>query len=411
MNRNPPLIRRLLAGLVLVTAILAGCTGDQASTPITASGFLEGQEVTVAPEISGRIAEMRVDRGDVVRAGDVLVRLDDALLQSQRLEAEAGLAAAQANLAHVTAGPRPEEIDAARAAVAQAEAERDGADQAVLHAQEMISSPLAIDAEIDAACTQVALAEQAVELAEAELAEAELYHGLAVGTGGDGERAADLVLQASQAGLAQAEAELAGARQYLNALWAIRSDPLALEARLHAAETEHRMAEARVDAAQAALDELEAGPTAEQVALADAQVAQAQAAVHLVDAQIAQLTLTAPIDGIVSSRGGQAGETATAGLPLLTIADLDQVTLVIYIPENRVGLVQVGQAVSVRVDAFPDRTFEGRVATIAGEAEFTPRNVQTQEERVNLVFAVDVHLDNPDNLLKPGMPADATVEP
>ncbi|MFQ6102319.1 MAG: HlyD family secretion protein [Anaerolineae bacterium] len=109
------------------------------------------------------------------------------------------------------------------------------------------------------------------------------------------------------------------------------------------------------------------------------------------------------MDGLVTTRSGRTGETATAGAPLLTIANLDEVTLVIYIPENRIGQVQV--------DSFPERVFAGEVASIAGEAEFTPRNVQTQEERVNLVFAVKVRILNPNRDLKPGMPADATIQP
>jgi hypothetical protein len=117
----------------------------------------------------------------------------------------------------------------------------------------------------------------------------------------------------------------------------------------------------------------------------------------------------APMDGVVTSRSAQAGETATAGMPLLTIANLDEVTLVIYVPETRVGQVSLGEKVEVQVDSFPGRVFVGEVANIAGEAEFTPRNVQTQEERVNLVFAVKVSIPNPGQELKLGMPADATI--
>ena len=391
--------------------LLAGCGGAQLDGPIAASGFIEGEKVAVASEMAGRIAEVRVDRGDVVQKGDVLVRLDDTLLQSRRLEAEAGVATARANLARVLAGARAEEVAAARATLRQAEAQRDGAAQAVIHAREVISNPLSLDAGIDAAHTQVRLAEQEVEMAEANLAETQLKHGVFAGQGGDTERAWDLQLQAAQAALAQAQAELEGARQYLAAQQAVRANPLTMVAELHGAETEYKVAEAQVAAAQAALDELEAGPTGEQVAMAQAQLRQAEAAVRLIDAQIAQLTLTAPMDGLVTSRGGQAGETATAGLPLLTIANLDEVTLVIYIPENRIGQVRLGQEVEVRVDSFPERVFVGTVAGIAGEAEFTPRNVQTQEERVNLVFAVKVHIPNPDGVLKPGMPADATIQP
>nr|MBC8445963.1 efflux RND transporter periplasmic adaptor subunit [Chloroflexota bacterium] len=207
------------------------------------------------------------------------------------------------------------------------------------------------------------------------------------------------------------QAELKGAQQYYYAQLDVRSNPLTLKAQLHGAETQHRLAEAQVAAAQAALDELEAGPTEEEIAMAEAQVRQAEAAVRLIDAQISKLTLTAPMDGIVTSRGAQTGETAMAGASLLAIANLDQVTLVIYVPENHVGQVQLGQEVEVRVDSFPERAFVGHVANIAGEAEFTPRNVQTQEERVNLVFAVKVRIPNLDYALKPGMPADATLEP
>jgi multidrug resistance efflux pump len=243
------------------------------------------------------------------------------------------------------------------------------------------------------------------------LADTEIQHGHYAKQGGDTERTWDLQLQAARAAVAQAQAELEGAEMYLDALLAMRYNPLTLEAELHGAEMNLRLAEAEVGIAQAALDELEAGPTSEEIAIAEAQTRQAAAAVRLVDAQIAQLTLTAPMSGVVTSRSGQAGETATAGSPLLTIANLDEVTLVIYIAENRVGLVRPGQTVEVKVDSFPERVFIGEVASIAGEAEFTPRNVQTQEERVNLVFAVKVHIPNPDQDLKPGMPADATIRP
>ncbi len=399
----------VIGHLSLIILLLTGCGSNQANGPITASGFIEGEEVIMAPEVGGRIAEIAVERGDAVAAGQVLVRLDDAVLQSQRRQAEAGLAAARANLARVRAGARPEEIAAARAALAQAEAQRDGALRAMLDAQDTISNPLELEAQIDAARTNVRLNEQKVEMARATLAEMELRRAAAGELEGDTRRIWELQMQASRAALAQAQAELDGARAYLNVLLATRANPLTLEAQLHAAEAQYRLAEAQVAVAQAALDELVAGPTAEQIAMAEAQVRQAEAAVRLVDAQIAQLTLTAPMDGIVTTRSAQVGETATAGMPLLTIANLDEVTLVIYVPESRVGQVRLEQEVEVRVDSFPGRVFAGQVANIAGEAEFTPRNVQTQEERVNLVFAVKVRIPNADHALKPGMPADAVI--
>jgi multidrug efflux pump subunit AcrA (membrane-fusion protein) len=93
----------------------------------------------------------------------------------------------------------------------------------------------------------------------------------------------------------------------------------------------------------------------------------------------------------------------------MTLADLDNLTLTIFVPEDQVGKVQIGQPVSVTVDAYPERVFPGTVTFIASQAEFTPKNVQTKEERVNMVFAVRVGLPNGDHALKPGMPADAVI--
>jgi HlyD family secretion protein len=111
----------------------------------------------------------------------------------------------------------------------------------------------------------------------------------------------------------------------------------------------------------------------------------------------------------VSNRSINVGETASAGATLMTVANLDEVKLTVYIPENRYGRIRLGQEVHVRVDSFPGETFEGQVIYISSQAEFTPRNVQTKEERVNTVFAVKILIPNPEHDLKPGMPADATI--
>ncbi len=397
----------LCAAVLLL--LLTGCGGNAVDGPITASGFIEGEEILIAPEVGGRIAEVLVDEGDEVSEGQVLIRLDDALLLSQRGEAEAAVVAAQAELARVEAGARPEEIAVARAALAQAEARRDEALRALENARKALENPQDLNLQIAQAETEVALAEQEVEKAQADLAEVELKYNVFREQGDEAERTWALQVDAARAALDAAQAKLDGARRHLNALYAIRNNPLSLEAQVHAAEARYQAAEAAVKEAQAALDELEAGPTEEEVAVARARLHQAEAALALIDAQLAQLTLTSPITGTVTSRSAHAGETAAPGLPLLTLTNLDQVTLVLYIPENQIGRVQVGQLVTVQVDSFPDRVFIGRVSTIATEAEFTPRNVQTQEERVNMVFAVKVVIPNPDHALKPGMPADATI--
>jgi HlyD family secretion protein len=161
--------------------------------------------------------------------------------------------------------------------------------------------------------------------------------------------------------------------------------------------------------AEAKLASVKAGPMPEEVAIAQAQVQQAKAALTRVEVQLDKLKLSAPRDGIITDRPANPGELATPGATLMNLGDLDQVTLTVFIPETQIGRVHVGQVSRVSVDAYPGETFEGSVTFIAPEAEFTPKNVQTEEERVNLVFAVKISLENPDHRLKPGMPADAEI--
>jgi membrane fusion protein YbhG len=105
----------------------------------------------------------------------------------------------------------------------------------------------------------------------------------------------------------------------------------------------------------------------------------------------------------------EAGETANPGVPILTLVNPKDVWLRAYVPETEVGRLKVGDTATLRVDAFPNRVFTGRLIEIGSEAEYTPRNVQTKKERVNLVFRIKIQIDNPEGVLKPGLPADADV--
>jgi HlyD family secretion protein len=119
-----------------------------------------------------------------------------------------------------------------------------------------------------------------------------------------------------------------------------------------------------------------------------------------------KLVISSPIEGIVLSRSTEPGEVAVPGSPLITLARLDDLTITVYITEDRYGSIKLGQTASVGVDSFPGEVFDARVIRIADEAEFTPRNVQTEEGRRNTVFAIELAVDNPEGKLKPGMPAD-----
>jgi multidrug resistance efflux pump len=207
-------------------------------------------------------------------------------------------------------------------------------------------------------------------------------------------------------GVSAAVTQQEGLQASLAHLYAQRAHPQSLEAEADEALAALAQAEAQVVAAQAQVDGLKAGATVEQVAALEARVAQAQAALDSLLSQRAMLEVTSPMDGIVVDMTAHLGEVVAPGAPLLTVADLSEMHLTVYLPETHIGRIHLGQRVRVAVDSFSGQVFEGQVIHIADRAEFTPRNVATKEERVNLVFAVKVRLPNDDGALKPGMPAD-----
>jgi HlyD family secretion protein len=168
-------------------------------------------------------------------------------------------------------------------------------------------------------------------------------------------------------------------------------------------------AAAATDAAARALDRLANGNRAEEIRIAQAQVAQAKARIAQLDKAVADCTVVSPVEGFVTARNREDGEYAATGAPLLTVSRLDEVWLSLFIPETRLGKVKLGQPAWVRIDGMAE-TFEGTVTFVAAEAEFTPRNTQTPEERAKLVYRLRVTLRNPHGIFKPGMPADGYLE-
>lgn len=243
---------------------------------------------------------------------------------------------------------------------------------------------------------------------------------------------------------AQAVAQLGAARAVLAELEAgSRSEELA-QAREAARAAEQRYADARRDldrvqrlfqggaVSQEALDKatlalevataqrdqaaqqyqlVQTGPRPERITAQRALAAQAQAAVQQADAALANAVIKAPFDGVVTVRDREPGETVGAGAPVLTIMNLSDRWVRIYIREDRIGAVHIGQPATITADTYPGKEYGGSVSFISSEAEFTPRNVQTTEERVKLVYAVKVRVTgDPGNELKPGMPADVRLE-
>ena len=243
---------------------------------------------------------------------------------------------------------------------------------------------------------QLRQAEAGVELAEAQLA-------LLV----KGARAEDI--RQAEAALKQAEASLKVAEDDAQRMRELAKTGSVTPKTRDDAEARLTVAAAQRNAAAEALGKVRKLARPEEVRAAEARLAQAQAGADLLRKTITDCAITAPAGGIVTHKAAEAGELITPGATIVTLVDLDSVYVMIYITEKELGRVKLGDAAAVKIDAFPDKAFSGKITYISPEAEFTPKNVQTKEDRVKLVFGVKVEIDNREGLLKPGLPADAVI--
>ena len=179
---------------------------------------------------------------------------------------------------------------------------------------------------------------------------------------------------------------------------------------LDKAQTGFDIASSRLQQAEESVNLLEKGYRKERIAAQQAQRSQAEAALRVLDASLDNMVIVARTPGIVTIRHREPNEIVAAGAPVLTIRDRDDRWIRIYIREDRIGAIRLGQAATITIDTFPDKTYHGKVVYISTEAEFTPKTVQTTEERVRLVYAVKVRItDDEDGDLKPGIPADLVL--
>lgn len=228
---------------------------------------------------------------------------------------------------------------------------------------------------------------------------------------------ADLEAGSRREEIAQGEAALARIRADAKRLSQDAQRAEALFEREVIARNELDAARAARDSSTAAVHEAEqhlkllrSGPRPDALRQARARVEGASAGRALAETRLTQSILNSPLSGLVLAKHAEPGEMLAPGAPVVTIGKLDQVWLRAYIPESELGRVKVGQTARVSVDSWPGRSFDGKISFISPEAEFTPKNVQTAKERVKLVYRIKITLDNPKMELKPGMPADATIE-
>ncbi|MBL9018309.1 MAG: HlyD family efflux transporter periplasmic adaptor subunit [Myxococcales bacterium] len=369
-----------LVPLLLLAAIAGAYVAYQrylAGRPFEWAGTVEARAIAVGSRTGGRVAKVLVQEGERVKPGQVLVELEHGDLDAQRAGAAAQLAQAEAALDKLKAGARPEEIAQAQARTAQA--------TAVL--QETRKGSRA---------EEIAAAEARVAQAQAGVDKAQL----------DAQRARRLL--ESQA-IAKAEAD--------------------------ATETALRTAVAQRDALQKVLDQLRAGARAEEKALAGARVAEAQAAAKLVmagarvedlraaqavvdaararlaqlDITIGELQIKAPAAALVEALQLRPGDILPPNATAATLLEDGQLYVRLYVPETQIGRIAVGQQVPITVDSF-DRTFTGKVEHINAQGEYSPRNLQTADERADQVFAARIGLVDGQNDLRAGMAAMVRID-
>ncbi|MCC6905799.1 MAG: efflux RND transporter periplasmic adaptor subunit [Anaerolineae bacterium] len=416
------LVALIVAGVVYATSPRlraqalqsAGIEAGAAPGDLFLSGFIEAETVDLAAEIGGRVTDLPFAEGEDVPVDAVVVQLDTSLLEAQLAAAQAQLAIAEAQRDQIAAGPRAEVIEQAEAQVQIAQAALDAARVALAASAAVRNNPQDIMVQLVDAETRLAVAQEQVGAAQAQLSIAEdakityefmsqVHPDINVG----GLAYAPKKYEEAFINLQSAQEAVSGAQALVAALQRLEANPQGLQAQVTQAQASIETATASLARAQSELERIRAGATPEDLAVADAGVAEVQAAADGILAQIDRLTLRAPISGAVLDTTVHAGELAVPGATLITIANLDTVDLTVYVTGPQLGDVFLGQEAIVTVNSFPGQTFSSEVVFIAAEAEFTPRSIQTREERVNLVYGVKLRIQNPDHLLKPGMPADA----
>ncbi len=362
--------------------------GKKPDNRIVVSGNIELTEVNIAFKTAGRLIERTVDEGDAVKKGQVIARLDRDQLVAQRQRETAGLESAQsqlaqaetalewekatlagdleqkrgdvasneARLAELQNGARPQEKLDAQAAVDSAQSEVDRSKKDWDRAQTLFK-----DDDISAA--QFDQYRNRWESATAALKSAKERQALVL----LGPRTE--VIQGQQAALARSRGTL-------------------------------KMGEANT---------LEMKRREEELATRRAAIAQSRASIAVIDSQLADTVEASPVDGVVLVKAADVGEVLASGTTVVTVGDIEHPWLRGYVNETDLGRVRLGSKVKVTTDSYPGKVYAGRVTFIAAEAEFTPKQIQTAEERVKLVYRVKIEMDNPKHELKSNMPADAEI--
>ncbi len=396
---------------ILIFAVLAlsGCDVlTQSESPaLKASGVVEIMEVSISAEIGGRVSKVFVEEGTVVTLGDPLFSIDDEELQLQRTQVivsgESAVVGAELTLLQTRQALKELNenwpIQAAQYQVALAQA-RDALKDANYYLTVRQEGNRASSNTIKGAEANLVLANEEVDRAQSKYDHA-----------------------SGEASRALALSNLIAAKQHRDSIQRNLNWYLGVPTEIEQAmlEADVALAEAQVAEAAQEFEKWNDGPDPDALALAKASVANAEGLLELakvqsenqlraIDLILEDAVVRAPLDAVVLTHSVEQGEVIVPGVVVMTLGNVDRMTITVYLAENQYGQVSVGDIASVTADSFPGEAFEAEVVRIADEAEYTPRNVQTEEERQTTVYAMELRVLDPEGKLKPGMPADVVFE-
>jgi HlyD family secretion protein len=362
--------------------------GKKPDNRLLISGNIELTEITIAFKTAGRLIERTVDEGDAVKKGQVIARLDRDQLMAQRQRETAGLASSESQLAQ------------ARTAV---EFERTALAADIETRQADLTSMVARFAELrNGARPQEKLdAKAAVDAAASEVERARK----------DWDRAQTLYKNddISTAQYDQFRNRVENAQAVLKQMQEREALVLAGPRVEQVNAQQGQVARARGAVKTAEANALELKRREQEIATRRAEIDRSKASLALIETQLADTVVTSPVDGVVLVKSGEPGEVLAPGTAVVTVGDIDHPWLRGYVNETDLGKVKIGSKARVTTDSFPGKVYNGRVTFIASEAEFTPKQIQTQQERVKLVYRVKIEVENPGRELKSNMPADAEI--
>jgi len=374
------LVLCLAAGLVVgVPNILWRVGSGQQAGNFLLNGRIEGVEVAIGTKLPGRVAKVNVQESQEVKAGTVLVELESNDIQATYEQAQANVRLAQHNL--------------------------DSSNEQVIRAKEQLEkAKIGLDLIKQQTELTIRQAGSAVKEAEAGIDQAKAMHSKAKT---EYDHAAKLQKENAASDLEITFAE--------DALKAQDAAVRMTERKLEQANAAQRLAEARrsevkMQEHDLAVMESTVRQAQAAVGVAKAQLQASQAFCKTVEIQLQDTRIVAPCDGIVVTRVIEPGEVVAAGATVLIVVEFDKLYLKGYLPNNEISKIKLNDPARIYLDAFPDKFFEAKVTKINQQAEFTPKNVDTPQQRVKLVFGIELRVNNSSRTFKPGMPADAVVK-